>query len=156
MKFNLLLLLFFFTTFFIYTQEAIVTSGGNATGAGSSSFTIGQTFVVSSTGSNGSVSEGIQKSLEIFTLSNQNLEVVKLKAITYPNPTKDKIILSLSENQFRTLSYDLYDINGKTVKKGKVNSVDTSIQMKQFTTGVYFLKVYENAKPLRVFKIVKN
>ena len=68
MKLKFLTILFFVSCFSINCQEAIVTSGGNSTGNGSVSFSVGQTFVSVNDG-NGSTSEGIQNSIEIFTLS---------------------------------------------------------------------------------------
>lgn len=156
MKLKLLTLLFTVFTSFTYSQEAVVTSGNTATGAGSSTYTIGQTFIATITGANGSLSEGVQKSIEIYTLSNSNLKILTLKAITYPNPTKDFILLNLKDNNLEDLSFTIFDINGRMMKKGKVNQENTSIAMKNFATGIYLLKVYQQKQQLKVFKIIKN
>jgi len=156
MKSNLLSVLFFLTSSLVFSQEVVPVSGGNATGAGSVSYTVGQLMITTNTASSGSVAQGIQQSIELFTLVNPELNTLTLKAITYPNPTKDKIMLSLSDNTLTALSYSVYDITGRLFKKGKVNKENTSIAMKSFATGVYFLKVYQNKKPLKVFKIIKN
>ena len=74
----------------------------------------------------------------------------------FPNPTKDKIILSLTDNTLTALSYKIYDVGGRIVKKGKVNQENTSIAMKYVASGVYILKVAQNNKQLKVFKIIKN
>ena len=74
----------------------------------------------------------------------------------FPNPTKDKIILSLTDNTLTALSYKIYDVGGRVVKKGKVNQENTSIAMKYVASGVYILKVAQNNKQLKVFKIIKN
>jgi hypothetical protein len=156
MKTNTLSILLLFCAHLFYSQETVSASGGNATGSGSVSYSVGQLIVTTNSANNGSVSQGVQQSIELFTLVNPTLKTVSLKAITYPNPTKDKIILSLSDNELKDLSYELHDINGRLLKKGKVNKEDTSIAMKTFATGVYLLKVNQNNKPLKVFKIIKN
>ena len=141
---------------FLFSQETISPSGGNAIGSGSSSYTVGQLVVATNTASNGSVAQGIQQSLELFTLSNPTLKTLTLKAVTYPNPTKDKIILSLSDNELSELFFALFDVNGRLLKKGKVNKENTTIAMKSFPAGIYLLKVHQNKKSLKVFKIIKN
>ena len=156
MKLTLLCFFFFLFAHSIFCQESVSTAGGNAVGSGSVSYSLGQMFVSFINTKEGTSTHGVQQSIEVFTLSNQELQSIKLKAFTYPNPTKDKIILSLLENQLTKLTYSIYDVNGRIVKKGKVNDEKTSITMKQFATGVYFLKVQQNTKQLKVFKIVKN
>lgn len=148
-----------FLLFFIqisFSQKTITVSGGNASGVGSVSYTVGQLMVSTNTSTNGSVTSGVQQSFELFTLVNPALKTITLSAITYPNPTKDKIILSLTDNELKSLSYMVHDINGRLVRKGKVNKENTSIEMKDLSSGVYLLKVNQNKKPLKVFKIIKN
>jgi hypothetical protein len=147
---------FIVTTFLLYSQQTIATSGGDATGSGTASYTIGQIVTATNIGDNGSVLQGIQQSIELFTLVNPDLKTLTLKAITYPNPTKDKIVLALSDHNLTELYYTIFDINGRLVKKGKADKDTTTIAMKYFATGVYFLKVHQNNKELKVFKIIKN
>ncbi len=141
---------------FLFSQNVISASGGNASGSGSSSFTVGQLIVSSNTGSNGSVLNGVQQSIELFTLVNPSFKTLTLKAVTFPNPTKDKIILSLVDNELSELFFTVFDVNGRLLKKGKVNKQNTTIAMKSFPAGIYLLKVHQNKKSLKVFKIIKN
>lgn len=156
MKIYLLSILCFLLSFFTFSQKKVVASGGNATGNGSVSYSIGQLFVSTNTGSNASISEGIQQSIELFTLSNPEITTLDLKAITYPNPTKDKIILSLTDTLLKELTFSMYDINGRLVNKGEVIEENTTIPMKNFASDIYLLKVHQNNKQLKVFKIIKN
>lgn len=156
MKNSLLIPLSLLITSLTLSQEIVPVSGGNANGNGSVSYTVGQVFVGSNTGNDGSISEGIQQSIELFVLSNPELKTINLNAITFPNPTKDKIILSLTDNVLNNLIFTIFDIKGRLVKNGKVNKDKTSIAMKDFTTGVYLLKVYQKNKQLKTFKIIKN
>jgi hypothetical protein len=156
MKSILLTTLFIISTTIFYSQETVAVSGGNLTGSGSVSYTVGQLIVVTNKAKTGSVAQGVQQSLELFTLVNPELLVLTLKAVTYPNPTKDKIILSLTDNSLHNLSYAMYDIKGRIVAKGTVNKENTSISMTYLATGVYILKIHQNKKQLKVFKIIKN
>ena len=156
MKATLLAAICILMSCLFYGQEVIPVSGGNAMGAGSVSYTVGQLMVATNTANNGSVAQGIQQSIELFTLVNPTLKTLTLKAVMFPNPTKDKIILSLTDNTLTALSYKIYDVGGRVVKKGKVNQENTSIAMKYAASEVYILKVAQNNKQLKVFKIIKN
>jgi hypothetical protein len=156
MRTLVLTIFFLLTTLLFYSQKSITTSGGNASGSGTVSYTVGQLVTLINTGNNGSVSQGVQQSIELFTLVNPDFKSLTLKAITYPNPTKDKIVLALSDHNLTDLFYTIFDVNGRLVKKGEVNKENTTIAMQYFATGVYFLKVNQNSKQLKVFKIIKN
>lgn len=155
MKLKFLTILFFVGCFSLYSQQAIVTSGGNSTGNGSVSFSVGQTFV-SVNGGNGSTSEGIQNSIEIFTLSNPELNTILLEVKTYPNPSKDIINLTIKNKSFDNLGFEIYNINGKKLRSGKVTKENTQINIKKFKSGLYFLKVHQHKEEVKVFKIIKN
>lgn len=156
MKKSLLIPLFLLITSLTLSQEIVSVSGGNSAGNGSVSYTVGQVFIGLNAGNDGSISEGIQQSIELFVLSNPELKTINLNAITFPNPTKDKIILSLTDNVLDNLVFTIFDIKGRLVKNGKVNKDKTSITMKDFAIGVYLLKVYQKNKQLKTFKIIKN
>lgn len=153
---TILIATIFLQTLFIYSQKSLVVSGGNAVGSGTVSYSVGQIITTTNAGSNGSVIQGVQQSIEIFTLVNPELHSLTLKAITYPNPTKDNIVLSLLNHNLTQLQYAVFDVNGKLISKGKVEKETTLINLKNFAVGVYFLKVNQQNKQLKVFKIIKN
>jgi hypothetical protein len=145
-----------FATQLIYSQEAIPTSGGEATGGGgSSSYSVGQLVYTTNTGS-GTVTQGVQQSVELFTLSNPELTTVNLSAITYPNPTSDYLTLKITDSALDNLSYKLIDINGKAIATGTITNADTQIAMQQLAIGMYICKVKQNNKELKTFKIIKK
>ena len=145
------------STHLIYSQETIPTSGGDATGTGgSSSYSVGQIVYTTHTGSNGSISQGVQQSYEIFTLSNASLSTVNLSATTYPNPTSDYVVLAISDINLTDLSYALYDIQGKPIAKATISSKDTQIDMHGLSAGTYLLNVNQDNQKLKSFKIIKK
>jgi Secretion system C-terminal sorting domain len=89
-------------------------------------------------------------------LSNPELTAVTLSALMYPNPTTDKIILSLKKSDLMDLSYVLYDLNGKTLSSALVQQAETPISMQNLTSGVYILKVNQNNTELKTYKIIKK
>jgi hypothetical protein len=141
----------------IYSQQTIPASGGEATGSGgTSSYSVGQLVYSTNTGSNGSITQGVQQSIELFTLSNPELTALTLTAVTYPNPTSDYIVLALKNSNLTGLSYVLYDLQGRIVSKGIIQQENTAIAMQKLVTGVYVLKVNQNNQVLKSFKIIKK
>ncbi|WP_375236309.1 T9SS type A sorting domain-containing protein [Winogradskyella sp.] len=152
-------LLFLFALGHCFTtqsQSKIVTSGGIATGNGTVSYTVGQVTYNEYSNTSGSVSEGVQQAFEFQTLSNPELTTVNLKAVTYPNPTTDNVMLSITDSALTNISYLLIDVQGKVLSNGQVTLADTQIRMQHLATGMYVLKVYQNNKALKTFKIIKK
>ena len=109
MKKTTLVAFFFIALQLMYSQETIPVSGGDALGSGgSSNYSVGQIVYGTNTGSNGTISQGVQQSIELFTLSNPELTTVNLTAVTYPNPTSDYLILAINDANLTDLSYALY------------------------------------------------
>ena len=144
----------------VHSQEAIPASGSEATGSGGSgSYTVGQVFYTAHTAhtaASGSVSQGVQHPFEFQTLSNAALTTVNLTAVTYPNPTKDFIILKITDSALHNLRYTLFDINGKAIASGSITESSTQVQMKYLSIGAYVLKVSQKNKALKSFKILKQ
>jgi len=150
-------LIAFFAGFTMYAQQTVDASGGDATGTGgSASYSVGQVVYTTQTGSNGTISQGVQQSYEIFTLSNAALSTVNLVATTYPNPTSDYVVLAISDDSLTDLTYALYDIQGKPIAKAIISSKDTQIDMHSLSAGTYLLNVNQNNQKLKSFKIIKK
>ena len=140
-----------------YAQEIVPSTGGNATGTGgTSSFTVGQVFYTSNASSTGSVSQGVQQAFEIQTLSNPGLLTVQLTAVTYPNPTTDYVVLKITDTALENLQYTLFDVNGKTIVSKKITTSSTEITMKNYSIGMYLLKLTKKNQPIKTFKIIKK
>jgi hypothetical protein len=143
--------------FTIQAQETIPTSGGEATGSGGTvSYSVGQLLSNMNIGSNGTVTQGVQQTIEFVVLSNPELIALTLSAVTYPNPTTDYIVLSLTDATLTDLSYTMFDLQGRLVTKAKVEQEATQIAMKNLAIGVYILKVNQNNQELKTFKIIKK
>lgn len=140
-----------------YTQQTIATSGGNASGSGgSSSNSIGQITYISANGSNGSINQGVQQPFEIVTLGKDNFPEITLQMMVYPNPTSSFLNLRIENYTIENLKYNLFDINGKEILNQKIKNSETQINMSNLPSALYFLKVIEEGKLLKTFKIIKN
>jgi hypothetical protein len=74
----------------------------------------------------------------------------------YPNPAIDQLHLKISEQNLKDYSYKLYDAAGKTLSSEKINLEESSINMKDYINGIYFLDVKSKDKKIKTFKILKK
>ena len=154
----ILLFTFIFLISVIQAQEVIPASGGNATGSGGKvSYTVGQVVYKTNSGTNGSVAEGVQQPFEISEIIGiKEAKDINLICTAYPNPTNDFFNLKVENYNIENLSYQLFEISGKLIEKKKISSKETIISSINLVSGVYFLKIIDDSKEIKTFKIVKN
>lgn len=142
----------------LQAQESVNASGGEAFGTGgSASYSVGQVFYRSNTGTNGSVTQGMQQPFEISIVTGlEEAQVINLSVSAYPNPTTDYLILKVENYSNLSLSYLLFNMDGKLLENKKISGFETSIVMGNYIPSTYFLKVKANNKEVKIFKIIKN
>ena len=142
-------------------HASVNSSGGNATGSGGSvSYSVGQVFYTTVSGTNASVSEGVQQPYEIsvFTGLKDNTAIDLLYTV-YPNPTSGKLTLKLDATTLpdvKSMIYQLYDVNGKLIRSDQLKEKETSIEMSDLNTSSYYLRIIKSKKVIKTFKITKN
>ncbi len=159
----IIMLFAFSVSIIVSAQEAIPATGGDASGSGGSvSYTIGQVFYTTSTGTEGSVAQGVQQPYEIYVISSiEEVSEIELTFSAYPNPTRDFLQLEVELENLQLLSddnikYQLFDMNGKLIKSDKVEDNLTTITMNELNPSTYFLRVISGNKYLKTFRIIKN
>lgn len=147
-----------FCSTILQAQTTIPASGGNATGTGGSvSYSLGQVAYTTYTGSNGTVSQGVQQPFEISIVTGlEEAKDISFEIMAYPNPASDFIKLMIKNYEVDNLSYQLYDVNGSILQDNKIEGQETNISMLNLKPSVYFLKVTDNKKVVKTFKIIKN
>ena len=140
-----------------HAQQAIAATGFDATGSGgSSSYSVGQ-IDYSAKGANNEITEGLQQPYEIVTLGNNDFAEINLVMSAYPNPTIDVLNLVVSDEKWSGMSYQLFDLNGKTLSKlQKMITSETSVSMQELQSGIYFLTITNGSKKIKTFKIIKK
>jgi len=139
-------------------QSTINSTGENYTTAnGSVSFSVGQIDYLVKSDSNHTISEGVQQPIEISVLSVQDQLYDKNIAV-YPNPTFEYINLTFDINDanFKKLRYILLDTNGKLIMQKDITKSLVKIDISNLTSAVYYLKVLDENKDVKVFKIMKR
>ena len=142
----------------LQAQESVNATGGNASGSGGSiSYSVGQVAYQNHTGTNGSVAQGVQQAYEILVVTAiEQAKGISLSVTAYPNPTTDYLTLEVKDFELSTLSFQLYDMNGKLLQSEKITGNQTSIVMSNLVPASYFVKVIQGNKEVKTFKIIKN
>lgn len=141
----------------LYAQETVLTTGGEATGTGgTASYSIGQVTSQTHTGTNGSVAEGVQQPYEISIVTGlEEVKGINLSVSAYPNPTTDYLTLDVKDLELSSLTFQMYDMNGKLLQNEKITDNQTIIEMSNLVPATYFVKVSEGNKEVKTFKIIK-
>ncbi len=83
--------------------------------------------------------------MSVETLSNL-LNVVDNELVgdlqIYPNPASD--FITVMNNKYPNLHYEMYDVVGKMVSKGQLQNSNNTITVVQFKEGVYFLNLTDS------------
>ncbi|MGF1586294.1 MAG: T9SS type A sorting domain-containing protein [Bacteroidales bacterium] len=138
-------------------QEAISASGGEAKGTGGSvSYSAGQLFYMTHSRADGYVSEGVQQPYEISIVTSVNeAEGIDLAVSAFPNPVTDHLILRIDLYNLENLQYQLFDVTGRMVKNGLITGHQTLIDMRGLARGTFLLRVIDNEKEIKAFRIIK-
>ena len=84
-------------------------------------------------------------------LSSNQFEDEEFKI--YPNPTND--VLNIEGNNIEVVS--LYNLSGQLLFERKNESKQNiKVDLSQFQSGVYFIKLLSNTKAQKVIKVIKN
>ncbi len=142
----------------LHAQVAIFATGGNATGNGGSvSYTVGQVVYTTMAGAAGSVEQGIQQPYKISLITGlEGTEGITLQYSAYPNPATNYVTLKVEDFETAGLTYQLYDLSGKHLESKKVKADEIRIDMSDFPPAVYLLKVIDDTKEVKLFKIFKS
>jgi hypothetical protein len=137
-------------------QVASDASGGDAFGIlGAVSYSVGQVVYTTITGTTGSVAPGIQQPYEIYSIGIEETGKQILLTV-FPDPVKDFLTLKVENLDNENFFYQLYNITGKRLANKKLGGNETSIDMSNLIPATYFLKVIDNNKEVKTFKIIKN
>ncbi len=139
----------------VQAQVSLNSAGGNAQGSGgSSSYSIGQTFVQSQVSGTASVLQGIQQLVVLTNLSTNELGRGSLLA--YPNPTAEYLELRIANVPGWRHWVVLYDAHGKAVRKVSIDQVLTSLYLGDLPAATYTACVFdEHGLELQTVKIIK-
>jgi hypothetical protein len=92
--------------------------------------------------------------LDAYPLNTTNINKENADWIVYPNPTSDKFWIE-SNNYTQDAVYTITNQLGQEIKSGN-SKAKTEIDISNFKTGIYFLKITQSNKVTQQFKILKQ
>ena len=159
MKNNTLFLLAFLLSFSVQAQtshQVLSATGGDASGSGGTvAYSVGQIAYTTSTGTTGSVAQGVEQAYEIYSVGIKET-ALNISLSVFPNPTSDFLTLKVQDYNNEALSYNLLDEQGKLVLNEQIITQDTQVAMSTLARGAYFINIVQANKKIQTFKIIKN
>ena len=156
---NSLFFLSFLLSFSMNAQtshQVLSATGGDATGSGGTvAFSVGQIVYTTSTGTTGSVAQGVEQAYEISSVGIKET-ALNISLSIFPNPTSDYLTLKVEDYNKEALSYNLLDEQGKLVLNEQITNQDTQVAMSTLARGAYFINVLQANEKIQTFKIIKN
>ena len=145
----------------LQAQTNVNATGGDALGSGGSvSYSVGQVVYTTNTGANGSLAQGVQQPYEISVITGlEEAKGINLSISAYPNPSTDFLTLEVDASttlSIQSMTYQLYDMQGKLLQSEKITRNQTSIVMSNLIPATYFVKVIHVNKELKTFKVIKK
>lgn len=151
---------FFFILFIVsghlHGQSVVLGTGTSVSGGGGSvSYSVGQvTYLSKGTGSQ--IMEGVQQAFEVSTLSTHEETNEQDGILLYPNPFKDYLYLDFTVNSYKNSDYQLFDAQGKLIKKDKISQSKSEFNFSALPSAMYIIRINQEGKNIKTFKIIKK
>jgi hypothetical protein len=139
-------------------QQVVATAGSTLSNtSGSISYTIGESVAQTLTKDDKTLTQGFHQTTISVSIVNE-LKDIDFSITVFPNPATDYLTLKIKGGKDVQTQYiaSLYDINGMLLLNKKFEGNETTISMGNLIPAIYFLKVTDNNKELKIFKIIKE
>lgn len=141
----------------VFAQKTVSTTGSDALGTGgSSSYTVGQTVYTTNTGTNGTVTQGVQQPYEISTTVGIKVTEINLSLVAYPNPTSNSLTFNTGDYNTESLTYQLLDVAGRLLDSKTIINNVTQVNLQDLPMSTYFINIIDKNSLIKTFRIVKN
>jgi len=142
----------------IHAQTSVNSTGGNASGSGGTvSYSVGQVYYTTQTGTNGTVTQGVQQPYEISVITFlEEAKGITLWFSSYPNPTTGFLTLEVKDIDISNIQFQLYNINGILLQSEIITGNLTQIDMSNLVPATYFVKIFQGEKEVKTLKIIKK
>jgi hypothetical protein len=140
----------------IKAQQLVTSAGGSYSSPTLSvTYSVGEIVTETFSGTTIKLTQGFHQPSYTISTKNEILPVGS-SIMAFPNPTKDLIKLTVTDPQNKNFSYKVIDAKGQVIMENKVKQAISELPFSSLSPSVYFLKIYENKKEVKTFKIVKE
>ncbi|MEL6192502.1 MAG: T9SS type A sorting domain-containing protein [Bacteroidota bacterium] len=157
----ILFLLFTHVVFQGLSQEAssqILSAGGNTYQSGdlALSATVGETIIGTGEQKDLVLYQGFQQTFQTTVTSLSN-EPLQLEVKAYPNPTTDRLTVTIDQQDTHKLKVILLDVNGRETALKKSISQEFTLDLSPYAAGFYLLQIIDESQSiLHTLKIQKT
>ncbi len=97
------------------------------------------------------LTQGFQQANFLYTSIVENAENNEITI--FPNPFSD--IINVNTGEYKGLQLMIYDLNGSVLIEKKVAKSNIQLDFSSFSPGLYFMRIGDGQKEMKVFKIQK-
>ena len=130
------------------TQNDYSITGGKITFTRSGNYVITMTNEAIIAASNDPVKVIVE--IAVGTVDNEKKLQNAAKVKAYPNPTRDQLRITVID-QLRMNGFEIFDLSGQIVMRGKLQGETTTLYMNSLAGGVYYLRIADE-----VVKFIKQ
>jgi len=140
----------------LFAQEVLSTSGETQSAAGYEvSWTVGESVIETFTAGSSIITQGFHQTKLTVTPATE-LDYPGLDFKVFPNPTSDVVTVQFNELT-ENIGFSLFDNSGKKLLAKQVESTITNVDLKNYASGQYYLKLTKNSGlTIQTFKIIKK
>ncbi len=138
----------------------IAGAGGSHSESGNSiTWVLGQAITGNS--GNSQLSQGfMQGNIVVEELNNNetetNIDVVQdFEVNVYPNPTVEGVIVETSFENEEQIFMTITDMQGRKIYQQEIQTDKERINLSEYSSGIYFLKIQNNKQVIKTIKISK-
>ena len=140
----------------IAQQQIVASSGGSIQSENISlSWTLGEPVIKTIEGNNYTLTQGFHQSNLIVT-EIKNMPFLSYDINVYPNPVVTTLTIHIEKTDISNMSFTIINSSGAIIKSGTINDNNTRIPVQEFVSAIYFLKIFNENKSVKTFKIVKH
>ena len=141
---------------YAHAQQAVLPTGGEATGTGGTvSYSIGQVAYTTTSSSTGTMTQGVQQPYEVIATSLVEESNGQLMATAFPNPASSLINIHL-QSMVENGNYRLVDGLGQLVFQGRIGGTDETIDMATLPAASYTLLLFRSDTPIGSFTVITH
>jgi hypothetical protein len=151
-----IMMLILFASSSLSAQEVTTSAGDFHQNSNFSvSWTIGEPVIDTWSASGTVLTQGFQQPILVSVSIYENPDL-NYTINAFPNPTSDFLNVVISNGTYDKMQYLLFDVTGKLIDSRQIVSEQTEILFSHLPVATYYVKIIENNKELKTFKIIKN
>ncbi|HEY4784516.1 MAG TPA: T9SS type A sorting domain-containing protein [Bacteroidales bacterium] len=135
--------------------EVISTFGGSVKNSMAEfTWTVGEPLYQTVSADNSILTQGFNQITKISTDTAITL-APDVDIIAFPNPTSATLQVKIQSEKFKGYQLEILDAQGRSLSFTELGSNQVPIDMSGFSGGLYFLKITDKGKLIKVIKIQK-